>query len=818
MSRWRTLLAAAVLFAAPLHAQQYGAYVAIHDGELFISEPVDPDTASTVHIYRQTGTGWEQTATLEAPAHDGPDYFGRVVAMDDRSLLAGGTTFANGSGGVWVFRPDGDGWMFDTMLRPGGLADGDSFGRFGRLYGDLFFASSLSHGETGTVWVFERDDSGAWTEQAAIRPDNPDERFFGWDLAYDGERLIVGSLVQVPQQGQQPGPSWLRGAAYVFSRDAGGGWRQEARLSLADGQAGDAGQPGNPRAGALGVGWYHGVALLGLPGRDGGTGAAYAFTRGASGEWAISDTLTAADGATAATGAWFGHQIRTVGDEVWVSAPGADYAGAVYRFRPDPAGAGFTLSSKIEPGRDKDTGDGFGHSMAVSGDLAVIGQPGDDGGLGSAVVFRNRGGEWTEESKLFIPGEPGLDPITGDEVRCGDSGKADQFPCSNIEIESFLPVSAIGGGRGIETNDVWGWTDPQTGREYALVGRTDGTSFIDITDPNAPVYLGNLPKTPGAITNAWRDIKVYRDHAFIVADGAGQHGMQVFDLTRLRDVSDPPAMFEPDALYDDIASAHNIVINEESGTAYAVGANSGGETCGGGLHMIDIHEPEHPTFLGCFQDTATGQARTGYTHDAQCVDYAGPDTEHAGREICFGSNETAISIADVTDKEHPVKLASASYPDVGYTHQGWLTEDQRYFFLDDEGDEMENEAAVEGDTTGTTKPMSGTRTLVWDVSDLDDPVLVKQYFGTTLTIDHNLYIKGDLMYQSNYVSGLRILDISDPENPKEVGYFDTVPWDESVVFDGSWSNYPFFESGTIVVSSIKEGVFFLKYRRPELVP
>jgi hypothetical protein len=98
------------------------------------------------------------------------------------------------------------------------------------------------------------------------------------------------------------------------------------------------------------------------------------------------------------------------------------------------------------------------------------------------------------------------------------------------------------------------------------------------------------------------------------------------------------------------------------------------------------------------------------------------------------------------------------------------------------------------------------------------PDLVKEYFGETFTTDHNLYIKEDYVYQSNYVSGLRILDIRDPENPQEVGFFDTVPWSEGPGFNGSWSNYPFFESGTIVVSSMKEGVFFLKKRQPELVP
>ena len=95
--------------------------------------------------------------------------------------------------------------------------------------------------------------------------------------------------------------------------------------------------------------------------------------------------------------------------------------------------------------------------------------------------------------------------------------------------------------------------------------------------------------------------------------------------------------------------------------------------------------PTEPVFLGCFADGTTGRQRTGYSHDAQCVIYRGPDEDYQGREICFGANETALSIADVTDRENPVAIARGDYPNVGYTHQGWLTEDQRYFFMGDEG-------------------------------------------------------------------------------------------------------------------------------------
>ncbi len=98
-------------------------------------------------------------------------------------------------------------------------------------------------------------------------------------------------------------------------------------------------------------------------------------------------------------------------------------------------------------------------------------------------------------------------------------------------------------------------------------------------------------------------------------------------------------------------------------------------------------------------------------------------------------------------------------------------------------------------------------------------MLVREFIGTTEASDHNLYVRGRYMYQSNYVSGLRIIDVSDPENPVEVGYFDTVPWGaDGPGFAGSWSNYPYFESGNILVSSMREGLFILRKQEPELVP
>ena len=382
------------------------------------------------------------------------------------------------------------------------------------------------------------------------------------------------------------------------------------------------------------------------------------------------------------------------------------------------------------------------------------------------------------------------------QVRC-EGGTADGFPCDRVDLLAVLAPEQLGAGGDTLLNDVWGWTDPETGKEYAIVGRTNGTAFVDVSDPLRPRYVGDLPATAGSAPSQWRDAKVFRDHLFVVAGGSIRHGMQVFDLTRLR--SAPEARgFAPAATYEGVESSHNIAISEETGFAYLVGSEGEGETCGGGSHIVDINEPLSPVFAGCFAHLDTGRRGTGYTHDAQCVIYRGPDEDRQGREICAGGNETAFSFADVTDKANPVPLAAISYPGVGYAHQGWFSEDHRYFYGNDELD-------------GFIRELDGSRVLVFDVSDLEDPVLLNEYFGPTKASTHNLYVRGHRLYMANNLGGFLVLDLTDPETPATAGSFDTTPssGDEGG-FGGAWSVYPFFESGTILLSSRREGLFLLR--------
>jgi choice-of-anchor B domain-containing protein len=368
------------------------------------------------------------------------------------------------------------------------------------------------------------------------------------------------------------------------------------------------------------------------------------------------------------------------------------------------------------------------------------------------------------------------------------------FPSHNIELLSQLTLADMGAIGQVKGNDIWGWTDPLHNKEYALVGRSDGTAFVDVTDPVSPVYLGFLPSNTGS--TAWRDIKVYADHAYIVSDNNGGHGMQVFDLTQLRAVVSPPVSFSETVHYGVFAEGHNIAINEATGFAYVVGS----EIFNGGLHFIDITNPVSPAAAGGFSGD-------GYTHDTQVVTFAGLDTAYSGREIAFSSNEDTLTIVDVTDKNTPVQLSRTGYPNDAYTHQGWLTEDHAYFLSGDELDERNNSS------------INFTRTHLWDVADLDAPIYLGFYEASVQSIDHNLYIHNGLVYAANYTTGLRVLNHSDIANGNltEVAYIDTHPSKDSLTsFDGAWSSYPFFSSGTVIIGDRDEGLIVVRVLQADL--
>lgn len=368
-------------------------------------------------------------------------------------------------------------------------------------------------------------------------------------------------------------------------------------------------------------------------------------------------------------------------------------------------------------------------------------------------------------------------------------GFAGEYPCEFVDQLAFMP-NGLFNVQNIA--DLWGWTSTETGREYAIVGFDNKTAFIDITTPNHPLYLGYLPTH--SLPSLWRDVKVIGKTAYIVAE-AELHGMQMFDLTRLESLmaEDTPVIFDEDGFYGGFSNCHNVAVDTLNEYVYAVGTS----TVGGGLHILDATDPTDLSYAGSDQ-------QGGYVHDAQIVTYNGPDPDYIGSEICIGFNEDYLAIYDVTDKLDIQIISITDYDDVGYVHQGWLTEDNRYLISGDERDELDFDY--------------NTRGIIWDLVDLDNPVVINYMDYGNTSIDHNLYVRDEMVYFSNYTSGLRIFDdleIADG-HLEYFGFFDVIPENDDATFTGSWSNYPYFKSRVNPVSNMYSGLHILKPRFAEL--
>ncbi|MCH7903569.1 MAG: choice-of-anchor B family protein [Armatimonadetes bacterium] len=367
-----------------------------------------------------------------------------------------------------------------------------------------------------------------------------------------------------------------------------------------------------------------------------------------------------------------------------------------------------------------------------------------------------------------------FDPTAGDQRRSSDkSGNQGEsisgfmFDSFNVALFAQISLAAFAANSG---NDCWGYVSP-SGREYALMGLNNKVAFVEVTNPVAPNWFASI----GHGSSSWCDIKVYRDHCYIVTEGTAS-GIQVVDLSQIDSgVVRLVRTIVPGE------HTHNIALDTDSGFLYTCISSHGSGT----TECFDLTNPSNPVQVGAA--SLTGSDRM---HDSQIVTFfSGP---YAGRQILYGASEgRGVIIWDVTNKNAPFRVSRTTYSNVAYTHQCWLSADRNLLYVDDELDNI-------------------PRTLVFDVSDINSPVLVNTFTSGQPSIDHNLYLKGGFIFESNYTSGLRIFDANDdPVNPVETGWFDTYPENNNPSFSGSWSNFPFFPSGTIIVSDMNRGLFVL---------
>ncbi|KAG7100480.1 hypothetical protein HYQ44_019832 [Verticillium longisporum] len=400
-----------------------------------------------------------------------------------------------------------------------------------------------------------------------------------------------------------------------------------------------------------------------------------------------------------------------------------------------------------------------------------------------------------------------------------------KFKCKNIDLYDFINHSELGSPNSDASfrtgSSAWGWTDPESGREFVTSGMYDGAAFLEVLPEGRLLHLGFLPSyAPTGPRSLWKEIRSYKNYMLIGSELEG-HGIQIFDMRKLLAIkaADAPVRFSNDkdltGHFADlpVGRSHNVVINEEANYGVAVGAAPRNGTCKAGLIFFDLTDPSKPTRLGC-------NGEDGYVHDAHCLIYRGPHKKYEGRDICYGYNEDTVTIYDVTDKANSKIISITSYEGATYTHQGWVLDvnNQEYLFLDDEIDEEESAGpAADG------YPV----TYIFDIRDLEHPKQTGLYKAAVRGIDHNQYIRDGLNFQSNYGAGVRVYDVSSvPEDPTgdsvcEVAFLDIYPEDDNepgggiVQYSGTWASYAQFDSGYIFINTIERGAFLAKLTKRE---
>lgn len=361
-------------------------------------------------------------------------------------------------------------------------------------------------------------------------------------------------------------------------------------------------------------------------------------------------------------------------------------------------------------------------------------------------------------------------------------GMAGKWPCKGLDLVAHMAPRAIG-AKGL--NDIWGWVDPENKDEYAIVGGTNGTAFVRMTNAYCPEYLGFVDRMTK--DSVWRDIKVYKNYAYMVSEDDG--GLQVFDMTKLRGVKASQKWKADHEIR--FGHSHNVVINEDTGHMFVVLSGM----CKRGLTIYDLKaDPLKPEKISCWDESPV--------HDAHCFVYKGPDVEYTDKEICVTANDSGkdVSVVDLSDPLKPKTLSTVKYPQAAYSHQGWVSEDHRYYFHGDELDEGKSS-------------IKHTRTHMWDISDLDNPKSLGFHEHESAATDHNMYIHNNLIYQANYQAGLQVMSFKEVDQGKlkQEAFFDTYPKGDSSKMMSAWSNFPFFESGNIIVSATGAGFFIVRH-------
>jgi len=315
-------------------------------------------------------------------------------------------------------------------------------------------------------------------------------------------------------------------------------------------------------------------------------------------------------------------------------------------------------------------------------------------------------------------------------------------------------------------NECWGLVVNE--REFAIIGSTAGTHFFDITDPTNSLEVAFVAGgyTGGGVIH--RDYHDFSGYLYIVCDEGNSSTLQIVDITNLPNSIN--TVYDSNALF---TKSHNIYIDTATAKLYACASNSA-------MDVYDLNIPTNPTLIYSYSGV-------GHVHDA----FVRNDSAYLN---CGNDGLRVFDFSNVNQwGDQPTLLGSlTSYPDAGYNHSGWLNNDGTIYIMQDEN--------------------HGYDVKILNVSDLNN-ITVLSTFNSGVdpnSMAHNGIIKDHLAYIPYYHDGLRVFDISDPNNPIQTWEYDTYSPDNHNSYKGAWGVYPYLPSQNIIVSDMQTGLYIIK--------
>lgn len=354
------------------------------------------------------------------------------------------------------------------------------------------------------------------------------------------------------------------------------------------------------------------------------------------------------------------------------------------------------------------------------------------------------------------------------------------YPSSNINLIGFTNPETVSAS-GVKYSGCWGYNQTSKNKEYAVVGSSTGTYFIDITAPATPTVCDYVA---GAATGVWREVNVYQNYAYVVSDNSPPNSFQIIDMQYLPD--SVHVVHNSNSVY--FERGHQVYVDVNKAKLYVAGIRLS-PSGSANMRVYSLATPSAPVLL---RTLSQDYPSITYVHDMHVRNdtvfaFAGNQGMHAYK---LTASNTFSALGSLT-----------GYIDAGYCHSGSITNDGKTMIMCDEV------------PTGLRiKKNDITNLNLMSVSSAFEPTTNSQY------VAHNPYVVGNkYAFVSCYQDGVYLYDISAAGTPTIAGYFDTHPQGGisagnnygSTSYDGNWGAYPYFKSGLILACDMQNGVFIL---------